>query len=43
LVTALKAVDVQAKLIIKKGGTHPWPTIREEVIVMANWLLNQQQ
>jgi len=37
LVAALKAAGVPVELIIKKGGGHPWPTIPEEVVVMANW------
>ena len=40
LVAALKAADVSAELIVKKGGAHPWPTIREEVVVLADWFLN---
>lgn len=40
LVTALKAADVPAELIVKEGGAHPWPTIREEVVVLADWFLN---
>ena len=39
LVAALKASEVRANLIIKAGGAHPWPTIREEVVVMADWFL----
>ena len=30
-----------AELIIKKGGGHPWPTIHEEVQVMADWFDKQ--
>ena len=37
LVAALKQSDVSVKLIVKEGGGHPWPTIREEVIIMAEW------
>lgn len=37
LLDALKAAGVQAELHIKEGGGHPWPTIREEVGVMAVW------
>ena len=25
------------ELIVKPGGGHPWPTIAEEVQVMADW------
>jgi acetyl esterase/lipase len=41
LLAALKAAGVQAELIVKKGGAHPWPTISEEVQVMANWFDKQ--
>jgi acetyl esterase/lipase len=41
LLAALKAAGVQADLIIKKGGAHPWPTISEEVQVMADWFDKQ--
>ncbi len=37
MVEALKKADVSAELVVKKGGGHPWPTISEEVLVMANW------
>jgi acetyl esterase/lipase len=37
-VDALKAAGGDAQLIVKHGGTHPWPTINEEVAVMADWL-----
>jgi acetyl esterase/lipase len=37
LVASLKEADVSVKFIVKEGGAHPWPTIREEVVVMANW------
>ncbi len=36
-VKALKEKGVEAELIIKEGGGHPWPTINEEVKVMADW------
>ena len=38
LLKALQEKEVDAKLIIKPGGVHPWPTIHEEVAVMADWL-----
>ena len=28
---------VSAELIVKPGGGHPWPTIHEEVQVIADW------
>jgi len=37
-VNKLKAAGTDATLIIKHGGRHPWPTINEEVAVMADWL-----
>jgi acetyl esterase/lipase len=37
LLKALEEKGADAKLIIKEGGGHPWPTIREEVAVMADW------
>jgi acetyl esterase/lipase len=41
LMAALKAANVSCELIIKKGGAHPWPTIHEEVKVMADWFDKQ--
>jgi len=37
MVAALKEANVAAELIVKPGGGHPWPTIAEEVQIMANW------
>jgi acetyl esterase/lipase len=37
-VEKLKATGSDVQLIVKPGGGHPWPTIHEEVAVMANWL-----
>ena len=37
MVAALKKANVSAELIVKQGGGHPWPTIHEEVQVMADW------
>ncbi len=37
-VKALQANGTDAQLIVKHGGGHPWPTIHEEVAVMADWL-----
>jgi acetyl esterase/lipase len=36
-VEAVKAAGGSAELIVKPGGAHPWPTINEEVAVMADW------
>jgi acetyl esterase/lipase len=41
LIAALKSAGVPAELIVKKGGAHPWPTISEEVQVMADWFDKQ--
>jgi dipeptidyl aminopeptidase/acylaminoacyl peptidase len=41
LVAALKSANVPVELIIKQGGAHPWPTIAEEVQVMADWFDKQ--
>jgi acetyl esterase/lipase len=41
LIAALKAANVPAELIVKKGGGHPWLTIHEEVKVMADWFDKQ--
>jgi acetyl esterase/lipase len=38
---ALEAAGVPADLIVKPGGSHPWPTIHEEVAVLANWFDRQ--
>ena len=38
---ALKAAGAPVELIVKPGGAHPWPTIHEEVAVMADWFDNQ--
>jgi len=37
MLKALQEKDVPAELIVKPGGAHPWPTIHEEVAVMAKW------
>jgi len=34
---ALKAGGGSPELIVKKGGGHPWPTLPEEVKIMADW------
>ena len=41
MLAALRQKDVPAELIIKKGGGHPWPTVHEEVAVMADWFDRQ--
>ena len=41
LAAALESAGVPAELIIKQGGGHPWPTIHEEVQVMADWFDKQ--
>ena len=35
---ALQEAGVETKLIVKKGGGHPWPTIHEEVKLATDWL-----
>jgi acetyl esterase/lipase len=34
---ALDECGGSCQLIVKKGGAHPWPTIHEEVAVIADW------
>jgi acetyl esterase/lipase len=41
MVEALKSKGNSAELIVKPGGNHPWPTIPEEVAVMADWFVKQ--
>ncbi|WP_339907598.1 alpha/beta hydrolase [Symmachiella dynata] len=41
MVEALENAGVEVKLIVKPGGGHPWPTIHEEVAVLADWLESQ--
>ncbi len=38
MLKVLQDAGVEAKLIIKPGGGHPWPTIHEEVAVAADWI-----
>jgi acetyl esterase/lipase len=40
-VAALKEAGVRAELVVKPGGAHPWPTIAEEVEVLAAWFDRQ--
>ena len=37
LATALQDAGNSAEIIIKEGGDHSWPTIREEIDKMADW------
>jgi acetyl esterase/lipase len=37
MLAALKKAGVPAELIVKPGGGHPWPTLHEEVQVIADW------
>jgi acetyl esterase/lipase len=37
----LNKAGVPAELIVKPGGGHPWPTIHEEVRVLADWFDKQ--
>jgi acetyl esterase/lipase len=41
MMAALKQAGVPAELIVKRGGAHPWPTIHEEVAVLADWFDDQ--
>ena len=41
MVEALQKAGGSAELIVKPGGKHPWPTISEEVEVVANWFDKQ--
>jgi acetyl esterase/lipase len=41
LLAALEEHDVPAELIVKQGGGHPWPTVHEEVEIMADWFDQQ--
>ena len=41
LLAALEKNGVPAHLIVKKGGGHPWPTVHEEVAVLAAWFDRQ--
>ncbi|HEX72811.1 MAG TPA: alpha/beta hydrolase, partial [Candidatus Hydrogenedentes bacterium] len=38
LADAVRAAGGTADLIIKPGGGHPWPDIRNEIERMADWL-----
>ena len=41
MLSALQEKQVPAELLIKQGGGHPWPTVDEEVAVMADWFDKQ--
>ncbi|MCA9010915.1 MAG: alpha/beta hydrolase, partial [Planctomycetaceae bacterium] len=41
LQNALKEQNVPVELIVKAGGGHPWPTLHEEVAVLADWFDEQ--
>ncbi|GMV96251.1 MAG: hypothetical protein AMXMBFR83_06190 [Phycisphaerae bacterium] len=41
LLKALQAAGGQAQLVVKPGGGHPWFTIREEIVQMADWFDGQ--
>jgi len=41
MLAALKKAGVPAELIVKPGGGHPWPTLHEEVQVIADWFDKQ--
>lgn len=41
MVEALEKAGVPVELIVKAGGGHPWPTIREEVVKAADWIDGQ--
>ena len=34
---ALEAKNVPVELVVKEGGGHPWPTIHEEVVLIADF------
>lgn len=41
MLAALKNASVPAELIVKPGGGHPWPTLNEEVQIIAEWFDKQ--
>jgi acetyl esterase/lipase len=41
MLAAVKKAGVPAQLIVKPGGGHPWPTMHEEVQVVADWFDKQ--
>jgi acetyl esterase/lipase len=41
MLAALKKAGVDSQLIVKPGGGHPWPTLHEEVQVIADWFDKQ--
>jgi acetyl esterase/lipase len=40
-VDEVRKVDGSAELIVKQGGDHSWPTVREEIEQLAHWLDTQ--
>ena len=38
LAEAIRAAGGEARLLVKPGGGHPWPGIRAEIEMMADWL-----
>lgn len=41
MIAAIQSAGGSAELIVKEGGEHPWPTIREEVAILAEWMDQQ--
>ena len=41
LAKAIQSAGGSAELIVKEGGGHPWLTLPEEVVVMADWFDKQ--
>jgi acetyl esterase/lipase len=41
MIKTLQDAGVSAELTVKPGGGHPWPTINEEVEILANWFDTQ--
>lgn len=41
MVAALKAAGDSADLFVKQGGGHPWLTIPEEIVTLADWFDGQ--
>jgi len=41
LAKALRLAGVSVELLLKEGGGHPWPTIHEEVGLLADWFDRQ--
>jgi acetyl esterase/lipase len=41
MLATLKQAGVPAELVVKRGGGHPWPTLPEEVQLVADWFDRQ--